>query len=136
MLEKGQERRIPDAPLTVLQVDRAYNIAINQGWRPCGVLGVIPSEFKAILEYEMPRGSSALKIVDLVQDLEAYSGIVPWPWNSRSVSYFGLPKKWLRAVCEGSGEWWYGRPQQSRKVPKEPLKEWAERYPDEPYPGE
>lgn len=130
LIEKGAH--VPDALLTALQVDRAYHIYINQGWRTGGVLGTIPSEFKAIIEYEMPNGSSALKIIDLVQDLDTYNGIVPYPWNSRGVSYFSLPKKWLRAVCEGSGEWWHGEPQQTRKTPRPPLETWAAKWPGEP----
>lgn len=132
-LENGQY--VPEGRLTVLRVNRAYNIWINQGWRECGILGVIPSEYAVLGEYVMPNGSSTLKRLELVQDLETYSGIVPSHRELRSMSYFRLPKKWLRAVCEGAGEWWYGEPQQTRKRPKEPLEIWRARYPDEPYPG-
>ena len=74
-------------------------IEVNQGAREASVLAVIGDE--ALIEYDMPRGSTALRVVsahdpDLV---------------IRRYSYAAVPLRWLRAMLDVGSDW-TGRPQQ------------------------
>ena len=117
-----------------LEVEDRFPLHINQGWREATVLGVIEAEDRAIIEYIMPNGSSALWIVRRTLPADPHAATIPWhAWEKRNISYFGLPKKWLAAICEGSADWW-GEPQQQSQhwhIPPEPLKMWKERYGEE-----
>lgn len=90
-----------------------YQIWVNQGWRHATVLAILDDE--ALIEYEMPNGSSSLRIVPLKSDLdgaiEMQHGMRAW----RNVSYWCVPLKWLRRMVE-TGETWIGAPQQSDGV--------------------
>ena len=74
------------------KVGQHSTIEVNQGLRPAVILAVIGDE--ALLEYTMPRGSTALWIVD------AYS----WGYI-KNVSYRDVPLKWLRAMIEAGTDW-------------------------------
>lgn len=75
-------------------------ISVNQGDREATVLAAIGN--KRLLEYEMPNGTSALRIVDITD----FTKIVP-------VSYRTLSLRWLKAIVEcGTGRW-IGNPQQN-----------------------
>ena len=124
-----------EAKMTTLRIGRCYKMLVNQGWRETDVLGIIEEEGKAIVEYIMPNGSTSLRIIPLEVDLETYGGMVLCPWEYKNVSYFRLPKKWLRAIC-WAGSYWYGEPQQSSRIAPEPEKLWTERYPNEPLEAE
>ena len=71
----------------------------NQAYREAYLYAVIGE--RALIEYEMPNGSSALNFVS-IHNTRDY----------RPVSYGALPKKWAKAVIEQSGmkNWYYGNP--------------------------
>lgn len=64
---------------------------INQGWRDARALATLDGV--TLYEYRMPKGTTALTI----------EGV-------QTVSYPGLPLKWLREIVE-TGETWEGNPQ-------------------------
>lgn len=70
---------------------------VNQGHRDAVVLAVIGDQ--ALLEYTMPKGTTALRIVTAGAD------------EYRQVSYRDVPLKWLLAI-DAAGQDWEGRPQQ------------------------
>jgi hypothetical protein len=72
---------------------------VNQGTRPASIIAVLDDE--ALLEYEMPRGTTALWIIPRNR-MDAP--------RLRNVSYKACPKKWLRAI-EESGIPWTGNGQ-------------------------
>ena len=73
-------------------------VRANQGVRNAMVLALNPETGAAILEYEMPRGSTALIIRYLAGD-------------ERSVSYGALPARWRRLLAEPEAVPWAGRSQ-------------------------
>jgi hypothetical protein len=78
-------------------------IYINQGTRAAVVLATIGLE--VLLEYVMPNGTTALRIIDTRTDA---------PARGRSIGYAHMPIKWLRAIVD-SGVEWDGNPQQARR---------------------
>jgi hypothetical protein len=74
-------------------------IHVNQGERDAYVLAVVGDE--ALIEYEMPAGTTALWIIDANN---------PSPGCKRNVSYKSCPKKWLEAM-EEAGTVWENNPQ-------------------------
>lgn len=78
-------------------------IWVNQGRRPAKVLAVVGQQ--ALLEYVMPRGSTALRLVD-ADDPEALI---------RSVSYRQVPLAFLRVLAENQVEW-IGEPQAGHPI--------------------
>lgn len=84
---------------TELEVGDMYEAWINQGYRPCTVLAVLDNQ--ALVEYQMPKGTSALFLVTMDNS------------NTRGISYFSLPERWVKAILEAGSDW-IGRPQQSR----------------------
>ncbi len=81
---------------------------VNQGTREGTVLAVLGTKF--LVEYEMPNGTTALRVLSMLDDLE----------NGPAMSYRAVPTKWLRAIVnDGVGDW-EGRPQQSggKSAPK------------------
>jgi len=94
--------------------DRDYLMWVNQGWRNATVLMTIDDE--ALVEYEMPNGSSALRIVPVASDQQ---GAISPPWY-RNLSYKRVPKKWLRKLVE-TGMTWLGSPQQSEDYVGQPV---------------
>lgn len=96
-----------------LKVGDTSEIEVNQGLREAWVLAVIGDE--ALIEYEMPRGTTALWIVD------AYF----WGYK-RNVSYSNLPTRWLKAMIDEGVEWTH-RPQGSIRKQLGPYT-WELRY--------
>ena len=74
-------------------------VFVNQGWRPASILAVLGEE--ALLEYEMPAGTTALWIIGRTDKHAAHR---------RNVSYRTCPIKWLKAI-EDSGVPWTGKGQ-------------------------
>jgi len=70
-----------------------------------------------LIEYAMPKGSTALRIIDL----SASGNTAGW---GRRVPYADLSVSWLQAV-EDAGQAWTGTPQQHR-VPARPVPDAAE----------
>jgi len=71
---------------------KVFTIWVNQGYRDATTLAVIGDE--ALIEYVMPRGTTALRIVD------AYI------WDgSKTVSYKNVPRKWLKEIEEAGIPW-------------------------------
>lgn len=83
-------------------------VEANQGWRAGQVLVTIDDE--ALIEYEMPNGSTALWVVK--RD--------PPHQRVRSLSYYNVPLKWLRALVADGIEW-TGNPQQQNPAKGAPL---------------
>ena len=80
--------------------ERAITFTINQGERDGYLLAVLDGV--ALYEYEMPRGSTALRMVNEIGE-------------EKTVAYRRLPLRWLRhLVAEGVG--WNGTPQQNGKI--------------------
>ena len=71
----------------------AMTLFINQGERDALVLGTIDELM--IVEYEMPNGTTALQILKNEKSVS----------YGRSVSYASCPKKWLKAIRNGVGDW-------------------------------
>lgn len=69
-------------------------VNVNQGQREAVVLAVVGDE--ALIEYEMPKGSTALWVI--------HAG-VPAVSYLRNISYKSCPKKWLVAMQEVGAEW-------------------------------
>jgi hypothetical protein len=76
-------------------------VHVNQGWREAYVLAVLGDE--ALIEYEMPRGTTAMWIISCHN---------PQPSCHRVVSYRACPKKWRDAI-KNAGTQWEGRGQNS-----------------------
>ena len=83
------------------EVGQRFTLWANQGERTASVLAFLGEE--ALIEYSMPRGTSALRIVNRDE-----------PAGGRNMSYFQVPVKWLREMVE-TGVEWIGCPQQSNE---------------------
>jgi hypothetical protein len=103
-------------------------LLVNQGWRPAWVLARLGDE--ALIEYVMPNGTSALRIVSAAGAL-AEDWVALRHWEYRSISYHALPRKWLRELVH-TGERWEGLPQQTR-MPGTPANELRRRFGEDPY---
>jgi len=86
-----------------LSVDDCLEVERNQAYREAVVVAVDGD--KALIEYLMPNGTSALNIIDRDGDGSDY----------RSVGYWGLSTRWLDIVI-ASGVRWEGNPQKGRKA--------------------
>ena len=84
-------------------------IWVNQGWRLSTVLATIGDE--ALLEYEMPNGSTALRIVP--RSVEHPINLRPQEY--RNVSYRKLSRKWLKVMVDCQMDW-IGMPQQTSEI--------------------
>lgn len=82
----------------------------NQSHRDGVILAVLGD--RALVEYEMPNGTSALNYIDLCGHFDN---------DYKSISYFALPKKWAQAMLDQQGSeagFYYGNPQRAwRKCP-------------------
>lgn len=76
----------------IMPVGEAFRMEINHGMRDAIVLAAIGDE--RLVEYEMPAGSSALRIVHI------HDGI-----PDKNCGYLRLPLRWLRALVEAESEW-------------------------------
>ena len=83
------------------------SIEVNQGVREATVLAARGRE--RLIEYQMPRGSSSLRLIDLFDRPD------------RTISYAKLPVRWLQAIVD-AGMDWIGAPQQGgkRELPSPP----------------
>lgn len=93
-----------------LEAGEEFHVWVNQGLRIGTVLGV--HEDRAIVEYEMPAGTTAMIVVPR-------DGSENW---GKSVSYRTCPKYWIKAIFRGTG-WWTGRSQTGNEYPFPPMKE-------------
>jgi hypothetical protein len=75
-------------------------IYANQAEREAVVLAILDEA--ALLEYEMPNGSTALRVVSVADPDRSL----------RRFSYAGTPLRWLVAMLEVGSDW-SARPQQS-----------------------
>ena len=74
----------------------------NQNDREATVLAILDG--RALIEYCMPRGTTALRIVDCV-----------YGYTVRRVSYKTVPVKWIRELYAQESEW-EGRPQGEKRA--------------------
>src|SRR5512142_1522686 len=90
-----------------LRVNQSFDIWVNQQWRETYVLATHGNQ--ALLEYEMPNGTSALRVVPINQP----------DAHGKSVSYHSVPTYWLEEMVKEDIEW-LGRPQRNgrREVAK------------------
>jgi len=85
----------------MLKPNETVSVYVNQAEREGYVLAVL--EDKALIEYEMPKGTTALRIVS-IDDVDAYPYKTP--------SYLTLSAKWIIAMYEqGTLENMIGNPQ-------------------------
>lgn len=71
----------------------------NQGEREAEVLAIRPG--LALIEYEMPNGTTALNVVAITEDEKLISeGCI-----YHAVSYRKVPKYWLKAMIAAELEW-------------------------------
>lgn len=78
-------RAVRKATQNKLKPRSIFQVWVNQGYREAFTLAVNGDD--ALIEYTMPRGSTALRIVDA------------FTWDGRkTVSYRAIPQKWLRAM--------------------------------------
>jgi len=75
--------------------DRIY-IWVNQGERGAWVLGTL--EDQIIVEYEMPSGTTALRILQNADYVNEHK-------FGKGVGYKSCPKKWIQAIRDGVGGW-------------------------------
>ena len=82
-------------------------VYVNQGWREARVLAVLGN--KALVEYTMPAGTTALTIYEHAMGQLLNSKEIAWAVEyaplGRSVSYRKLSKRWIRAMWEQGTEW-------------------------------
>jgi len=90
----------------MLQINDELNVYRNQLDREAIVLAVW--KHKALIEYIMPNGTSALNIIA--------SDDVHGEGTYRSVSYYGLTRRWLNILVDQSAVW-EGRPQKGNPCP-------------------
>lgn len=90
----------------MLQINDELNVYRNQLDREAIVLAVYMH--KALIEYTMPNGTSALNII--------HSNDVHGRGDYRSVSYYGLTLRWLKILVDQSASW-EGRPQKGNPCP-------------------
>lgn len=107
-----------------LQVGDEHWIEANQGERPATVLAVIGPE--ALLEYVLPGGRSALRLVPA--NYPRGQRDVGFPY--KNVSYQKLAKKWLLAMARDEVGW-YASPQQARDLHKTPRQLFLEKWPED-----
>lgn len=81
-----------------LKAGDVTTLEVNQGHRDAKVLAVIGHQ--ALVEYAMPGGSTALRLL---------SDVPGKP--DRSMSYWSIPLKWLLAI-DAAGQDWEAQPQQ------------------------
>lgn len=105
---------------------QSFTVTVNQGERDALVLAA--SGYERLVEYAMPRGSTALRIIDVRRN----------PRRDRAISYNHLPLRWLETVV-AAGQVWIGRPQGSGKHPLPAPATMLERrragQPEEIWPG-
>jgi hypothetical protein len=88
-----------------LQPGQLVYVEANQGTREALVLAVLGDE--ALLEYEMPKGTTALRLVAAIPG-QALKGAGGRPYLK--VSYAAVPGRWLQAIAS-QGQRWIGKPQ-------------------------
>jgi hypothetical protein len=92
------------ANLPLAKPGARLQVLANQGWRDAVVLAV---QGPAVLvEYMMPKGTTALRILQPV----------PGGVAERPIGYNDLPTKWLQAIVD-AGQDWEGNPQQGHVLP-------------------
>jgi hypothetical protein len=85
-------REVEKATKNKLKPRSTFQIWVNQGHRDAFTLAVVGDE--ALIEYTMPKGSRALRIVDA------------FTWEGyKTTSYRAVPRKWLRAMADECTEW-------------------------------
>lgn len=89
---------------------------VNQAWREAWVLARLDG--KLLVEYTMPRGSTAMRLV--FQDNLGRLCL-------RNVSYKTIPLRWLKEMVD-TGITWEGRPQQTRKAMPSVKECYTQRY--------
>jgi hypothetical protein len=78
-------KAVEKATQNKLKPRSTFQLWVNQGYREAFTLAVIGDD--ALIEYTMPRGSTALRIVDA------------FTWDGHKVvSYRAIPQKWLEAM--------------------------------------
>jgi len=91
--------RIDPIGSMVLYAGQTVYVDANQAWREGEVLATIKDE--ALIEYQMPNGSSTMWVVKRVPPYQ----------RTRNISYYNVPKKWLKELVDTSVDW-IGCPQQ------------------------
>ncbi len=77
----------------LFQAGDQCSVFINQGYRAAMVLAVLHS--RALLEYEMPEGSTALRETDATMRRR-----IDLTHHDRTLPYRTLPRRWIRAIVD------------------------------------
>lgn len=100
----------------VLEAGDEHEVDVNQGLRPAIVLAVSPDRGAALVEYEMPAGTTALATVRWYRDRseagrrrEREHGLEYH--GPRSTTYGALPKYWASLMHDQGTTDWQGRGQ-------------------------
>ena len=94
----GYYRYYERAVQNVLEAGDETSVHRNQGEREAIVLAVDPERGEALIEYEMPAGTTALSVI-------SWQGDSPGP----SVSYATVSKAWIRRMHQQGTKDWQGR---------------------------
>lgn len=114
LLDRNRVVRYPDYELAEFAEEFSWQpgdrllVYANQGDRPAVILAVAGG--RALAEYEMPGGSTALRVVDR-DDPNAGRG----RQLGDGISYHCCPLLWLAAI-EWAGTAWVGEPQQASRA--------------------
>ena len=107
----------------VLEAGDEHEVYVNQGLRPAIVLAVSPDRGAALVEYEMPAGTTALATVRWYRDRseagrrrERETGLEYH--GPRSTTYGALPKYWASLMHAQGTTSWIGRSQAHRSDQK------------------
>ncbi len=88
-----------------LAPDSLLSIYANGGIRTAAVIAAIGNE--RLIEYEMPKGSTALRLINVNDPDGPY----------KTISYRAVPRKWLEAIV-AAGIGWQGRQQGNKRMDK------------------
>ena len=77
---------------SMVALNEQSELYVNQGMRPASVVGIDEKTGKYLLEYEMPRGSTALRVC----------GWDKGQYREKSVSSKALSQRWQRLLGEQS----------------------------------
>lgn len=100
--ENNGESYLPD-----IEAGNETQVFVNQGWRDAQVLAVLGN--KALVEYEMPNGTTAMLVFEHAMGKLMNAGEIAWQADSaplpQSVSYRRCPRKWIHAMRVAGMEW-------------------------------
>jgi hypothetical protein len=98
--ESLEANKKPVEMVRPLRPGYTFKLWVNQGERSAHVLAILGQE--ALVEYNMPAGTTSLKVVEIRNGQIGVGG--------KTIPYKNVPIRWLKAICDG-GRDWEGTPQ-------------------------